>query len=210
MGRRRGKRSGGSGAWLVLIVAVVAWFGACSVCVRCAGEGGKDLVIREQRADQERAVREQRAVEEQQRARAVAQQESQAADAKRFADRRTAFAAMNASGREKALREACAVGPACRAEDADLLVAAAATDAERAKLTNLRSALQAMLDPKQRHPLAAVQATERPAEQPPRQAPVRAQESAGRVCCCDGSVSPTCSTAHRGCCSHHGGVCACN
>lgn len=29
------------------------------------------------------------------------------------------------------------------------------------------------------------------------------------VCCCDGSVSPTCTTAHRGCCSHHGGVCGC-
>lgn len=27
------------------------------------------------------------------------------------------------------------------------------------------------------------------------------------VRCCDGSCSPTCSYAHRGCCSHHGGVC---
>jgi hypothetical protein len=31
----------------------------------------------------------------------------------------------------------------------------------------------------------------------------------GRVCCCDGSVSPTCTYVHRGCCSHHGGVCSC-
>lgn len=29
--------------------------------------------------------------------------------------------------------------------------------------------------------------------------------------CCDGSLSPTCSCSgsHRGCCSHHGGVCGC-
>jgi hypothetical protein len=32
----------------------------------------------------------------------------------------------------------------------------------------------------------------------------------GRVCCCDGTVSPTCTYVKRGCCSHHGGVCACN
>jgi len=36
------------------------------------------------------------------------------------------------------------------------------------------------------------------------------EPAAGRVCCCDGSVSPTCTTVHRGCCSHHGGVCACD
>ncbi|MGK3985741.1 hypothetical protein WME99_22025 [Sorangium sp. So ce136] len=31
----------------------------------------------------------------------------------------------------------------------------------------------------------------------------------GRVCCCDGTLSPTCTYVKRGCCSHHGGVCAC-
>ncbi|XXY53449.1 hypothetical protein WME91_20160 [Sorangium sp. So ce269] len=31
----------------------------------------------------------------------------------------------------------------------------------------------------------------------------------GRVCCCDGTLSPTCTHVKRGCCSHHGGVCAC-
>ncbi|WP_437575408.1 hypothetical protein [Sorangium sp. So ce887] len=30
-----------------------------------------------------------------------------------------------------------------------------------------------------------------------------------RVCCCDGTLSPTCTYVKRGCCSHHGGVCAC-
>ncbi|WP_050433550.1 hypothetical protein [Chondromyces crocatus] len=33
--------------------------------------------------------------------------------------------------------------------------------------------------------------------------------SAGVVCCCDGTISPTCKQVKRGCCSHHGGVCAC-
>lgn len=29
----------------------------------------------------------------------------------------------------------------------------------------------------------------------------------GHVKCCDGSYSPSCTSAHRGCCSRHGGVC---
>lgn len=41
------------------------------------------------------------------------------------------------------------------------------------------------------------------AQEPPRPA------SEGRVCCCDGTLSPTCTRVKRGCCSHHGGVCAC-
>jgi hypothetical protein len=30
---------------------------------------------------------------------------------------------------------------------------------------------------------------------------------ADQVLCCDGTRSPTCTYVHRGCCSHHGGVC---
>ncbi|HRI68557.1 MAG TPA: hypothetical protein PK156_30220, partial [Polyangium sp.] len=44
----------------------------------------------------------------------------------------------------------------------------------------------------------------------PAPAPAPAPRESGRVCCCDGSVSPTCTTVHRGCCSRHGGVCACD
>ncbi|WP_437935801.1 hypothetical protein [Sorangium sp. So ce341] len=41
-------------------------------------------------------------------------------------------------------------------------------------------------------------------------APARPRSaSEGRVCCCDGTLSPTCTYVKRGCCSHHGGVCAC-
>jgi hypothetical protein len=29
------------------------------------------------------------------------------------------------------------------------------------------------------------------------------------VCCCDGSVSKDCGAPRSGCCSGHGGVCAC-
>jgi hypothetical protein len=38
--------------------------------------------------------------------------------------------------------------------------------------------------------------------------PPRRQRSG--VCCCDGSMSPTCTYVHSGCCSHHGGVCECD
>lgn len=44
---------------------------------------------------------------------------------------------------------------------------------------------------------------------PEREAPATPSGESGRVCCCDGTVSPTCTTVKRGCCSHHGGVCAC-
>jgi hypothetical protein len=38
----------------------------------------------------------------------------------------------------------------------------------------------------------------------------RASEPSGLLCC-DGSLSPSCSCggSHRGCCSHHGGICGC-
>ena len=48
-----------------------------------------------------------------------------------------------------------------------------------------------------------------PAPAPVQQAPTG---GGGRLQCCDGSLSPSCSCggSHRGCCSHHGGVCGCN
>jgi hypothetical protein len=46
-----------------------------------------------------------------------------------------------------------------------------------------------------------------PVSAPP--APPKPRDTGGHVCCCDGTLSPTCTTVHRGCCSHHGGVCAC-
>jgi len=36
------------------------------------------------------------------------------------------------------------------------------------------------------------------------------ERSSGMAKCCDGSLSPTCvCPGHRGCCSHHGGLCGC-
>lgn len=41
-----------------------------------------------------------------------------------------------------------------------------------------------------------------------RRAPLQPSRKASPgVQCCDGTLSPTCVTPHRGCCSHHGGVC---
>jgi hypothetical protein len=44
-----------------------------------------------------------------------------------------------------------------------------------------------------------------------RQAAEEAREATRRVRCCDGNLSPSClcNGSHRGCCSHHGGVCGC-
>ncbi|WP_438024080.1 hypothetical protein [Sorangium sp. So ce233] len=59
----------------------------------------------------------------------------------------------------------------------------------------------------------AREAAETPASAPPggrsgaQEQPQPAPE--GRVCCCDGTLSPTCTHVKRGCCSHHGGVCPC-
>ncbi len=57
----------------------------------------------------------------------------------------------------------------------------------------------------------AKRARSRPRSTPPAGASSAGEDagSAGRVCCCDGTISPTCTYVHRGCCSHHGGVCGC-
>jgi hypothetical protein len=54
------------------------------------------------------------------------------------------------------------------------------------------------------------QAAEEARERRRREAAERASEPQGLLCC-DGTLSPSCSCggSHRGCCSHHGGVCGC-
>jgi hypothetical protein len=49
------------------------------------------------------------------------------------------------------------------------------------------------------------------AMQKAREAAEAAREASRRVRCCDGSLSPSClcNGSHRGCCSHHGGICGC-
>jgi hypothetical protein len=44
-----------------------------------------------------------------------------------------------------------------------------------------------------------------------REAAEAAREASRRVQCCDNSLSPSClcNGPHRGCCSHHGGICGC-
>jgi hypothetical protein len=52
--------------------------------------------------------------------------------------------------------------------------------------------------------------TSGPATLPPTPQATRKRAPSG-LRCCDGSLSPSCSCSgsHRGCCSHHGGVCGC-
>lgn len=56
---------------------------------------------------------------------------------------------------------------------------------------------------------AARRAAPRPATPADGGDATEAAEERGKVCCCDGTISPTCTYVKRGCCSHHGGVCAC-
>lgn len=78
----------------------------------------------------------------------------------------------------------------------------AGLDAEKRKRTEEAAAIEADRDHGSR---AAASPSVPRVSTPPASAP-----PTGAVCCCDGSISPTCTTVHRGCCSHHGGVCACN
>ncbi|WP_437477423.1 hypothetical protein WME75_28275 [Sorangium sp. So ce1014] len=122
------------------------------------------------------------------------------------------YRAMRPSEREQALRDACA-GEACDGETTRFIQRAAESPAEAAKLSRQLSVLQARTadrakERQQQERDAARLAQERSAAQA-REVPSSMERDVGRVCCCDGSVSPTCTTVKRGCCSRHGGVCAC-
>jgi hypothetical protein len=108
---------------------------------------------------------------------------------------------MKPAEREKALRDACSTGKECEKETADFILDAAVGDPERKKLTALRKTLATTLAAKEKQRQAAEEARQRSTSPP-------APPCGGRVRCCDGTCSPTCTTAHRGCCSHQGGVCA--
>ncbi len=51
---------------------------------------------------------------------------------------------------------------------------------------------------------------ERERQTPPKPSPFDSIMGGGMAKCCDGTSSPSCACpGHRGCCSHHGGVCGC-
>lgn len=89
----------------------------------------------------------------------------------------------------------------------------------RAKLDSATRARERELAKERRAKQARARRAEREAaREARRQAAIEAREAARErrrqrranscaVRCCDGSCSPTCSYVHRGCCSHHGGVC---
>lgn len=78
-------------------------------------------------------------------------------------------------------------------------------EASAAKKLLLQSASERRLEEMRQEQVAARQRREEERAE-------RAARSASRgLRCCDGSLSPSCSCggSHRGCCSHHGGVCGC-
>jgi hypothetical protein len=114
----------------------------------------------------------------------------------------------------------CASGesePACDGLRAFLAVSPGGAHAveARAALDSQAQLTIQRLDAKYRADRAAREKADRDAASQPRPTPVAPvtstrPETGGHVCCCDGTASPTCTTVHRGCCSHHGGVCACD
>jgi hypothetical protein len=102
----------------------------------------------------------------------------------------SSYSRMGAPERAAAMREACLTGRDAIRRKAIIDSAPASEGAELDRLAESTS--------------AAYEARERA-----RTEHARARELASRVCCCDGTVSPTCTTVHSGCCSRHGGVCGC-
>ncbi|WP_437685778.1 hypothetical protein [Sorangium sp. So ce176] len=120
------------------------------------------------------------------------------------------YRAMRASEREQALRDACA-GEACDGETTRLIQQAASTPGEAAKLSRQLPVLEAMAadraKQRRQQELDAARLAQKRSAARAREVPSSMERDVGRVCCCDGSVSPTCTTVKRGCCSRHGGVC---
>jgi hypothetical protein len=89
------------------------------------------------------------------------------------------------------------------------LLSVTADSSEKAVLSGWNEGLEAQIAAQR---LKDAQAEEYREQQ--RMRPQSSSESSSggeRLQCCDGSLSPSCSCAgsHRGCCSHHGGVCGC-
>jgi len=181
----------------------VVWLSAFCLCLGCSGESPKEHAAREAREAQQRQEEAQIEARAEQRRQELDEQADRAAveqEAARQAAQRATFAAMTPAAREATLRSACSTSDGCDAEVSRLIIEAAANAVERKKLERQRTSLNAQLAVKAR--------TQQPPTQP-RSAPPSRPPNTGRVCCCDGTLSPTCTTVHRGCCSHHGGVCAC-
>lgn len=160
-----------------------------------------------QRLEQERRLEAQR-WEAQRRAEEEARQRAAAEATQRETERLQAEARRVEEEYDQARRDVADNRTACevRHEDSACAVLAAFTarypsDARTPELTAL---LQKHADFAAAHGrrFGGARSTAASDEQSP--------ASSGRVCCCDGTVSPTCSYVKRGCCSHHGGVCACN
>lgn len=169
---------------------IFAMLGACGMCAHVVGDTDGEAVTREPRGRELRELEAARSHEAQAR-------QTEATEAQRQvneeAARRQRFQRMTPTQREKALVDACR-GGSCDEQAVHSAIQAAATPAEGARLQQVWLSLTAASRAKSR---AAV-----PQERP--------RDDVGRVCCCDGTVSPTCTTVRSGCCSRHGGVCACN
>ena len=177
----------GIGCLVVLaLVALTCW--RCSVwCDNVTADARREREAREQKEEDDR-----RHAEEKQKLAAQQKQAEQqakiAAAKKADEDEVKRLAALKPWERSAAIVKACPAVAAstCDDHELDLVIAAGATDAEKATLTKTRDSAVKQHE-------AAVHEAERVLQ------------------CCDGSTSGCLCQApsHRGCCSHHGGVCGC-
>lgn len=210
-GRRgRAGKGGGCGGIAILLLVGFGWF--ASQLQKCGcGPDPADQARREEaerarkRAEVEaKAAEEGRRNDEILRAQRTAASAAASAEAAEFRSKLQRLWAMTPAERERAMRDACSTEPGCSEEERKLISDAGSDEAERKKLAALGRALWA---PYER--AAAVAKTKLDAARAREERKGRVEQFRNVVCCCDGSVSPTCTTVHRGCCSHHGGVCAC-
>jgi hypothetical protein len=177
----------------------------------------KERQLRQDEKDEEERVAQARADAE----REAQQKEERAAQEKRLADeaqarqeREQAKAAEDAAEREKRLKYLRMVGPDGRTK---IVRACAEERGSEACIDLLAEIGEATGDERETARLAKLNAATRLKDEEATTSSSgsgsssRSSSGGGSTLqCCDGSISPSCACpGHRGCCSHHGGVCGC-
>jgi hypothetical protein len=160
-----------------------------------------------QRLEQERRLEAERWAA-QRRAEEEARRRAEAEAIQREADRLQAEARRTEEEYDQARRDVADNRTACEVKHDESACAVLSTFTARYPSDAKTPELAAIL---QKHAaFVAAQGRRSGGARSPAAADDQSPAVSGRVCCCDGTVSPTCTYVKRGCCSHHGGVCACN
>jgi hypothetical protein len=191
------------------LVSMILWTRGC---VGAAGQ--EDERRRAAAIESERVAAERQREVDQKRAREAEEERRLSQETRERKERElTRLRGIGAAGRAAAMQD-CVQNARCpEPNDSALILEAAQSQSERRQLIALQDRLNA------RRAALAVTTPREPGVGPrstgQRGSPASGSESSGgsgRVKCCDGTLSPSCSCGRslRGCCSHHGGVCGCD